>query len=154
MPPPRPLSSFPQIPWLYNTSSFANSFEHRKYVDDVLKEELGTNRALQIHHNAGRNIYLRCTILETYLRATEEHTAQYVETITSDSPITSYLCRMWRLKSIGKKDVEYLRSDNRVLYRGSKPASRSHVCCTCPTDETNHPPLTRVFGGPRRNPCI
>ena len=40
--PPRPLSSFPQTPWLCNTSSFANSFEHRKYMDDVLKEELGT----------------------------------------------------------------------------------------------------------------
>ncbi|CAH0053939.1 unnamed protein product [Clonostachys solani] len=26
---------------LRNTSSFANSSEHRKYVDDVLKEELG-----------------------------------------------------------------------------------------------------------------
>lgn len=41
-PPPHPLSSFLQIPWLRNTSSFAKSFEHRKYVDDVLKEELGT----------------------------------------------------------------------------------------------------------------
>ncbi|KAF2680211.1 hypothetical protein K458DRAFT_445416 [Lentithecium fluviatile CBS 122367] len=40
-PPPRPASSFPQTPWLRNTSSFANSTEHRKYVDDVLKEELG-----------------------------------------------------------------------------------------------------------------
>jgi hypothetical protein len=60
-------------------------------------------------------IYLRCTILETYLRVTEEHTAQYVETITSDPPITSYLCRMWRLKSIGKKGVEYLRSDREIF---------------------------------------
>jgi len=41
-PPPRLLSSFPQTPWLRNTSSFANSFKHHKYVDDVLKEELGT----------------------------------------------------------------------------------------------------------------
>ncbi|KAF2240285.1 hypothetical protein BU26DRAFT_545068 [Trematosphaeria pertusa] len=40
-PPPRPASSFPQTPWLRNTSSFANSTEHRKYVDKVLKEELG-----------------------------------------------------------------------------------------------------------------
>ncbi|OBS20584.1 hypothetical protein FPOA_06941 [Fusarium poae] len=41
-PPPRPTaSSFQQTPWLRNTSSFANSSEHRKYVDDVLKEELG-----------------------------------------------------------------------------------------------------------------
>ncbi|KAI1420215.1 serine/threonine-protein kinase Sgk2 [Xylaria sp. FL1777] len=40
-PPPRPISSVPQTPWLRNTSSFANSSEHRKYVDDVLKEELG-----------------------------------------------------------------------------------------------------------------
>lgn len=40
--PPHPLSFFPQTPWLRNTSSFANSLEHRKYVDDVLKEELGT----------------------------------------------------------------------------------------------------------------
>ncbi|KAF1934996.1 hypothetical protein EJ02DRAFT_507271 [Clathrospora elynae] len=40
-PPPRPASSFPQTPWLCNTSSFVNSTKHRKYVDDVLKEELG-----------------------------------------------------------------------------------------------------------------
>ncbi|KAF1841393.1 uncharacterized protein K460DRAFT_318276 [Cucurbitaria berberidis CBS 394.84] len=40
-PPPRPLSSFQQTPWLRNTGSFANSTEHRKYIDSVLKEELG-----------------------------------------------------------------------------------------------------------------
>ncbi|KAK0621573.1 hypothetical protein B0T17DRAFT_295605 [Bombardia bombarda] len=41
-PPPRPIaSSLQQTPWLRNTSSFANSSEHRKYMDDVLKEELG-----------------------------------------------------------------------------------------------------------------
>ncbi len=42
-PPPRPIiSSFQQTPWIRNTSSFANSSEHRKYVDVVLKEELGS----------------------------------------------------------------------------------------------------------------
>ncbi|RSL43016.1 hypothetical protein CEP51_016410 [Fusarium floridanum] len=42
-PPPRPVAaSIQQTPWLRNTSSFANSSEHRKYVDDVLKEELGS----------------------------------------------------------------------------------------------------------------
>lgn len=41
-PPLRSLSSFLQTPWRRNTSSFANSSEYRKYVDDVLKEELGT----------------------------------------------------------------------------------------------------------------
>jgi hypothetical protein len=40
-PPPRPASSVQQTPWLRSTASFANSNEHRKYVDDVLKEELG-----------------------------------------------------------------------------------------------------------------
>ncbi|KAK3933951.1 hypothetical protein QBC46DRAFT_400887, partial [Diplogelasinospora grovesii] len=41
-PPPRPVaSSIQQTPWLRNTSSFANSSERRKYVDNVLKEELG-----------------------------------------------------------------------------------------------------------------
>ena len=39
--PPRPASSIQQTPWLRSTSSFANPTEHRKYVDDVLKEELG-----------------------------------------------------------------------------------------------------------------
>jgi hypothetical protein len=39
-PPPRP-PPVQQTPWMRNTSSFANSSEHRKYVDDVLKEELG-----------------------------------------------------------------------------------------------------------------
>ncbi|KAF1360122.1 hypothetical protein EJ07DRAFT_116377 [Lizonia empirigonia] len=41
MPPPRPTSSFQQTPLSINTGSFANSAEHRKHVDDVLKEELG-----------------------------------------------------------------------------------------------------------------
>ncbi|KAK1471304.1 hypothetical protein CABS01_16390 [Colletotrichum abscissum] len=42
-PPPRSIaSSLQQTPWLHNTSSFANSSEHRRYVDEVLKEELGT----------------------------------------------------------------------------------------------------------------
>ncbi|KAK0612607.1 hypothetical protein B0T17DRAFT_649038 [Bombardia bombarda] len=41
-PPPQPIaSSLQQTPWLRNTSSFVNSSEHRKYMDDVLKEELG-----------------------------------------------------------------------------------------------------------------
>ncbi|KAK8048254.1 Protein kinase-like domain [Apiospora phragmitis] len=41
-PPPRPIaSSLQQTPWLRNTSSFANSSEHRKHIDGVLKEELG-----------------------------------------------------------------------------------------------------------------
>ncbi|KAH7146960.1 hypothetical protein B0J13DRAFT_414029, partial [Dactylonectria estremocensis] len=41
-PPPQPVaSSIQQTPWLRNTSSFANSSEHCKYTDDVLKEELG-----------------------------------------------------------------------------------------------------------------
>ncbi|KAM5437704.1 hypothetical protein MferCBS31731_005463 [Microsporum ferrugineum] len=37
---PPPLPSFPQTPWLRNTSSLANSSEFRKHVDGVLKEEL------------------------------------------------------------------------------------------------------------------
>ncbi|KAF6793433.1 hypothetical protein CSOJ01_13904 [Colletotrichum sojae] len=42
-PPPRTIaSSLQQTPWLHNTSSFANSSEHRRYVDGILKEELGT----------------------------------------------------------------------------------------------------------------
>jgi hypothetical protein len=40
-PPPRQISSILQTPLTRNTSSFANSSEHRKYIDDVLKEELG-----------------------------------------------------------------------------------------------------------------
>lgn len=40
-PPPRPIAPFKQTPWSHNTSSFANSTEYPKYVDDVLKEELG-----------------------------------------------------------------------------------------------------------------
>ncbi|KAL5405119.1 hypothetical protein PMIN04_012422 [Paraphaeosphaeria minitans] len=40
-PPPRPISSFQQTPWLHNTGSFTNSSEYRKHMDGVLKEELG-----------------------------------------------------------------------------------------------------------------
>ncbi|KAF1955656.1 hypothetical protein CC80DRAFT_526230 [Byssothecium circinans] len=38
---PSLTASFQQTPWLHNTGSFANSTEHHKYVDGVLKEELG-----------------------------------------------------------------------------------------------------------------
>jgi hypothetical protein len=38
---PTLTASFQQTPRLHNTGSFANSTEHRKYVDGVLKEELG-----------------------------------------------------------------------------------------------------------------
>ncbi|KAK1843023.1 hypothetical protein CCHR01_14328 [Colletotrichum chrysophilum] len=42
-PPPRtPASSLQQTPWLHTTNSFVNSSEHRKYVDGILKQELGT----------------------------------------------------------------------------------------------------------------
>ncbi|KAM7182558.1 hypothetical protein V8F33_014221 [Rhypophila sp. PSN 637] len=34
-------SSFQQTPWLRHTSSFANSSEHREYVDNVLRQEFG-----------------------------------------------------------------------------------------------------------------
>lgn len=41
-PPPRLItSSLQQTPWRRNTSSFANTSEYRRYVDAVLKEELG-----------------------------------------------------------------------------------------------------------------
>ncbi|KAI9036229.1 uncharacterized protein KD926_002197 [Aspergillus affinis] len=41
-PPPRPLPFLDQTPYLHTTSSFVKSSEHRKYVDTVLKEELGS----------------------------------------------------------------------------------------------------------------
>ncbi|KAF1936442.1 hypothetical protein EJ02DRAFT_506533 [Clathrospora elynae] len=40
-PPPRPTLSVQQIPLSINTGNFANLAEHCKYVDGVLKEELG-----------------------------------------------------------------------------------------------------------------
>ncbi|KAK4237599.1 dual serine/threonine and tyrosine protein kinase [Achaetomium macrosporum] len=40
-PPPRSVASVKQTPWSRNTSSIAHSSEHRKYVDGLLKEELG-----------------------------------------------------------------------------------------------------------------
>ena len=40
-PPPRLVPFHNQTPYLYTTSSIVDSSEHRKYMDDVLKEELG-----------------------------------------------------------------------------------------------------------------
>lgn len=37
----RHVLSSPQIPMAINTSSFANSSGYRRYIDNVLKEELG-----------------------------------------------------------------------------------------------------------------
>src|SRR3982074_3420495 len=42
-PPPRQLPNLDQTPWLQTTSSFVNSSEYRKHVDDVLKDELGSS---------------------------------------------------------------------------------------------------------------
>lgn len=42
--PPRPLPYLDQTPLLRNTSNFVNTSEHRKHVDNVLKEELGSLR--------------------------------------------------------------------------------------------------------------
>lgn len=40
-PPPRLLPNIDQTPYSFNTSSFVNTSEYRKHVDDVLKVELG-----------------------------------------------------------------------------------------------------------------
>jgi hypothetical protein len=40
-PPPRPLPNLDQTPYSFNTTSFVNSSEHRRHVDEVLKIELG-----------------------------------------------------------------------------------------------------------------
>ncbi|KAL2164299.1 hypothetical protein VTH06DRAFT_3515 [Thermothelomyces fergusii] len=41
-PPPRPGDpSVKETPWTYNISGVVNSSEHRRYMDDLLKEELG-----------------------------------------------------------------------------------------------------------------
>lgn len=42
-PPPPPLPNRDQTPLFQTTSSFVNSSEHRKYVDDVLKDELASS---------------------------------------------------------------------------------------------------------------
>jgi hypothetical protein len=39
--PLRPLLNRNQTPYSFNTSSFVNTSEYRKHVDDVLKVELG-----------------------------------------------------------------------------------------------------------------
>jgi hypothetical protein len=41
--PPRPLPFLNQTTWSNATSSIVNSSEHRKYVDDLLKDELGSS---------------------------------------------------------------------------------------------------------------
>ena len=40
-PPPRPVPPFQQTPLVHSTGSFVNTSEYRKYVDDVLRQELG-----------------------------------------------------------------------------------------------------------------
>jgi hypothetical protein len=42
-PPPRALPNLDQTPYSFNTSSFVNTSEYRKHVDDVLKVELGSD---------------------------------------------------------------------------------------------------------------
>lgn len=42
-PPPYQLLNLDQTLYSFNTSSFANTSEYRKHVDDVLKVELGSS---------------------------------------------------------------------------------------------------------------
>ncbi|KAL2889272.1 hypothetical protein HOO65_030773 [Ceratocystis lukuohia] len=74
-PPPRPVaSSIKQTPWLRNTSSFANSSEHRKYVDDVLKEELGSIYVglCKFHETYFGNVAGLETASETFFKQCQE----------------------------------------------------------------------------------
>jgi hypothetical protein len=67
-PPPRPLPFLNQTPWSNATSSIVNSSEHRKYVDDVLKDELGSS--LYIGVPGSYILYALSTQLATLLLAT------------------------------------------------------------------------------------
>ncbi|PHH49257.1 hypothetical protein CFIMG_005936RA [Ceratocystis fimbriata CBS 114723] len=74
-PPPRLVaSSIQQTPWLRNTSSFANSSEHRKYVDDVLKEELGSMYVglCKFHETYFGNVADLETASETFFKQCQE----------------------------------------------------------------------------------
>jgi hypothetical protein len=42
IPPPRMLPFLGQTPYLHTTSGFPNSSEHRRYINSMLKEELGS----------------------------------------------------------------------------------------------------------------
>lgn len=42
-PPPRSFPNLDQTPWVQTTSSFVNSSEQRRYVDDIMKDELGSS---------------------------------------------------------------------------------------------------------------
>ncbi|KAL2888933.1 kinase-like domain [Ceratocystis lukuohia] len=74
-PPPRLVaSSIQQTPWLHNTSSFANSSEHRKYVDDVLKAELGSIYVglCKFHQTYFGNVAGLETASETFFKQCQE----------------------------------------------------------------------------------
>ncbi|KAL2884644.1 hypothetical protein HOO65_100048 [Ceratocystis lukuohia] len=74
-PPPQLVtSSIQQTPWLRNTSSFANSSEHRKYVDDVLKEELGSIYVglCKFHETYFGNVAGLETASETFFKQCQE----------------------------------------------------------------------------------
>ncbi|KAL2888932.1 kinase-like domain [Ceratocystis lukuohia] len=74
-PPPRLVaSSIQQTPWLHNTSSFANSSEHRKYVDDVLKAELGSIYVglCKFHETYFGNVAGLETASETFFKQCQE----------------------------------------------------------------------------------
>ncbi|KAL2886390.1 hypothetical protein HOO65_060220 [Ceratocystis lukuohia] len=74
-PPPRPVaSSIKQTPWLHNTSSFVNSSEHRKYVDDVLKAELGSIYVglCKFHETYFGNVAGLETASETFFKQCQE----------------------------------------------------------------------------------
>lgn len=49
-PPPRPMPYLLQTPRVINTSSFVNTSEHRKYIDGMLKAELGSHLYTEVPH--------------------------------------------------------------------------------------------------------
>ncbi|KAI9715639.1 MAG: hypothetical protein M1812_005791 [Candelaria pacifica] len=81
-------SSFQQTPWSFNTGSFADASEHRKEVDNVLKEELLPSLRIDIP-NFIHAVFGHVPSLDE-VAGTVFHLCQDMETVRMALPIDAY----------------------------------------------------------------
>ncbi|OJD10456.1 hypothetical protein AJ78_08541 [Emergomyces pasteurianus Ep9510] len=137
--PPRriPLSSIQQTPWLHNTSSFSNSTEHQKYVDRVLKEELGEIQVdlprffdayfgdIPPLTTVSQAVLEECKKGDSPLYSTEEGWRGWPE-LAAETDVLRWLANIiTELVQVAESQNPSLKIDRRPLAQPSKPLQES-----------------------------
>ncbi|KIW99446.1 uncharacterized protein Z518_11185 [Rhinocladiella mackenziei CBS 650.93] len=145
-PPPRAHILF-QTPHKHSTSSIVNTSEHRKFMDDLLKEEIGP-------------LYTDIPGFYEAFYGKVPHLKENAETVfqkcpKGDTPLY-HKKTGWRDWPIGAKEEDVIRQPNNPL-EGSTAERKPDICFVDDPngkeDSTYHWSRILVPGEPKRNPC-